>query len=67
MAAIPKSKEGACWKNMEAKEFGGFDHKFFNHHALFIGYNVTNTLYNTIEAGMGVWGLAPEKSLQLHF
>ena len=66
MTAIPKSKEGACWENMETEE-GCFDHKFFYHHTLFIGYNVTNTLYNTIEAGMGVWGLAPEKSLQLYF
>ena len=44
------------------EEFGGFDHEFFYHHALFVGYNVTNTIYNTIKAGKRVWGLAPKKS-----
>ena len=54
MAATPKCIESAYWKNKEIEEFEGFDHEFFNHHAFFVGYNVTNTLYNTIKAGKGV-------------
>ena len=61
VAATPKCKENAYWKNKEREELGGFDHEFFYHHALFVGYNVTNALYNTIKEGMGVWGLAPRK------
>ena len=63
LAATPKCKENAYWKNKEREEFGGFDHKFFHHHALFVGYIITNTLYNTIKAGIGVWGLAPRKQV----
>ena len=59
MTAIPKCKESAYWKHKEGKKLGGFDHEFFHHHALYVGYNVTNTLYTTIKAGKGVWGLAP--------
>ena len=44
------------------KAFRGFDHKFFYNHALFVGYNVTNTLYTTIETGKGIRGLAPRSS-----
>ena len=50
VAAIPKWKESAYWKSKE-KVFKGFDHEFFHHPALYVGYNVTNTFYNTIKAG----------------
>ena len=59
-----KCKESVYCKNKEREELGGFDHKFSSHHnAPFIGYIVTNTLYNTIKAVKGVWGLAPRKIL----
>ena len=57
--ATPKCKENAYWKNKEREEFGGFDQEFFYHHAFFVAWNVTNTLYNTIKAGEGVWGPSP--------
>ena len=41
-------------------EFGGIDHEFFHHHTLFVGYNVINTLYNTIKEGGGSGGLLPK-------
>ena len=60
VTATSKCKENAYWKNKEREESGSFDHEFFCHHALFVGYNVTNTLYNTIiVVGKGVWGYAP--------
>ena len=61
VVATPKYKENVYWKSKEREEFGGFDHEFFYHNALFVGYNVTNILYKTIKAGKGVWGLAPIK------
>ena len=42
------------------KVFGGFDHEVFYHNALFIGYNVTNTIYNTTKAGRRSGGLPQE-------
>ena len=56
----PNVKRALC-RNKEKEEHGGFGHKFFHHHALFVGYKVTNTLYNAIKAGIGIWGLAPRK------
>ena len=67
MVNTPKYKENASWKSKEREEFGGFDHEFFYHNALFVGYNVTNTLYKTIKAGKGVWSLPPETILQMYF
>ena len=64
MAATPKSKESAYWKNKEREELGGFDHEFFYHHTLFVGYNVTNVLYSARNAGEGIRGLAPRKALK---
>ena len=52
VAATPKCKENAYWKNKEREEFGGFVHEFFYHHALFVGYNVTNTLYKGRKRGL---------------
>ena len=66
MAATPKCKENAYWKNKEREELGGFDHEFFYHHALFVGYNVTNALYSSIKE-WGSGGLPPEKLLQMYF
>ena len=63
MAATPKCKESAYWKNKEREEFGGFDHEFFYHHAFFVSYYVTNTLYKTTKAEKGVWGVPPQKVL----
>ena len=60
VAVTPKCKESAYWMNKEREEFRGFNHEFSFHHALYVGYNVTNTLFNTIKIGKGVWGLAPE-------
>ena len=54
MAATLKCKESAYWKNKEREEFGVFDHEVFYRHALFVGYNVTNTLCNAIKAGKGI-------------
>ena len=61
MSATPKCKESAFLKHKERDEFGHFDHEFVYHHALYVGYIVTNIIYNTIKAGKGVWGLAPRK------
>ena len=61
VAVTPKFKESAFWKDNEREEFGSFDHEVFYHHALYVGYNVTNTLYATIQAVKGVWGLVPRK------
>ena len=62
MAATPKYKESAYWKNKKRDEFGYFDHEFFYNHALFVGCNVTNTLYNTITAGKGILGACHQKN-----
>ena len=62
VAVTPKCKDSVYWKNKAREEFGGFDHEVFYHHTLFVGYNITNTLYNTIKAGKGLWGLATIKS-----
>ena len=62
MAATPKYKESAYWKHKEGKKLGGYDHEFFHHHAFYVGYNVTNIIYNTIKAGEGFWGLASRKN-----
>ena len=67
VAATPKCKESAYWKNKESEEFGGFDYEFFYQHARFIDYNVTNTLHNNIEAGKGIWEPDPRKFLQMFF
>ena len=57
----PRSKGSAYWKDEEKEEFGDFNYEFFYHHALYVGYNVTNTLYTTLKAGKGVRGLAPRQ------
>ena len=59
-------KKVLFWKDKESTS-GGFDHEFHYHHALYVGYNVTNTLYATIKAVKGVWGLPPENVLEMHF
>ena len=61
VAATPKCKESAYGKNKERDEFWGFDDEFFYRHALFLGYDETYTLCNTIKEGKGVWGLASRK------
>ena len=67
VAATPKCKEGAYWKHKEREKFIGFDHEIFYHHAFYVGYNVTNIIYNIIKAGKGFGGLPQEKLLQMHF
>ena len=53
VAATHKCKENAVWKDKEREEFGGFDDEFFYYHALYVGYNVPNTLYTTIKTVQG--------------
>ena len=50
VASTPKCKENAYSKSKEREEFGRFDHEFCYQHALVVGSNVTNTVYNTIKA-----------------
>ena len=45
MGVTATPKEGAYWTHMESKEFAGSDQKFFDHHAFYFGYNVTNFFY----------------------
>ena len=59
MATIPKCKEDAYRKHKEREEVWAFDYQFFYQHALYVGYNVTNALYNRMKKGKGVLGLAP--------
>ena len=54
MTAAPKCKESAYRKYKEREEFGCFDHKFFYHHALYVGYNVKNVLCNTMKQKGGL-------------
>ena len=59
VAATPKCKMDAYWMHSERKKLGGFDQKHFDHHAFYVGYNVTNVFYSAIKATKGVWELAP--------
>ena len=67
VAATPKCKENAYWKKKKREDFGDFDHEFFYQHALFVGHNVTCTLYDTIKEKRGSGDLPLEKFLQMCF
>ena len=67
MAATPKGKECNYLKRKKREELSGFNHEFFYYNALYLGYNLTNALHDTIKAVKEVWGLAPRKILQIHF
>ena len=43
-------------------DIGGSGQKSFDHHAFYVGYNVTTVFYSTIQAAKGLWGLAPQKT-----
>ena len=53
----PNVKKVFIGRTSKERSLEGFDHYFFHRHALFVGCNVTNTLYNTIKAENGVWGV----------
>ena len=53
MAVMPKCKESVHWRHKDRDVFGDFDHELFYHHALHIGSNVTNALYNSAIARKG--------------
>ena len=50
MTTTSKCKESAYWKHKEREEFGDLDHEFLHHHALYIGYIVTNALVGKVAA-----------------
>ena len=57
VTATPKSKDGAYWTHSERKKFEGFDH-----HAFYVGYDLTNVVYSAMKTAKGIWGLAPRKN-----
>ena len=66
VAVSLRNEEGCYWTYREWKEFGGSDQKYFNYHAFYVGYNVTNVVYSTTEIGKRSGGLHPEIFSQLH-
>ena len=56
VTATPKLYESFIGSPRKWRSLRGFDHEFFYCHPLYVGYNVTNVLCNTIKAGKGVWG-----------
>ena len=65
------NQAGSVWqpyltvKNRKQKEFRAFDYQFYYPHALYVGYNVTNALYNRMNGEWGSEGLLPEIFLQM--
>ena len=62
VAATPKFNEGAYWMDRERKEFGDSEQKFSDHHAFYVGYNITCLLLSH-KCRTGVWGHAPRKNV----
>ena len=67
MLAKPKCKDGAYWTHRERKESGGSDHKCFDHHTFYVGYNITSVSHGVIKAVKGIWELAPRKIFIITF
>ena len=62
MEATPKSKDDAYWTHKGRKKLGGSDQICFDHHAFYVGYNLTSVFYSAMKEAMGNWGLAPRKN-----
>ena len=66
VVATPKYKEVAYWTHKEKEELEGSDEKCFDHHAIYIGYNVESAFYSARKVGKRVLRLTPRTFLQLH-